>query len=1295
MGFKLSIYFFLIYTSINFAQENTDIPLTYIPATNITTRDGLTNNNVNKITQDTDGFVWIATDNGLNRYDAHAFKHLTKDKNNHFSIPGKQIESIIQVSQDELWLSIFDVGLVVFNLKTKQFTHIKNSDSLKFKLPKNNFFDVAKDHSGNVWLPLFGKGMYEWDINSKKYINHIESSASAWFTSTKPYDIFIDSKNMLWISTIDAKVFRYSIDSKESEVYLFDKPIYDLIESNQGTIYAGGYEGVFEFDSENNEFQVFIDQSIFAQHYGERASIALMLWDSKDNLWIASTSSILLFQQGQLKSVRFYQNGEELKSDWWARDIFEDNEGGIWFGTSAHGIFKLSPSWNKFNTLIANENMPINYINTNEYQSKLYTINRAQEFKEISFNNGSIDINQITKFDIKDAIFSIYQYEPDTLWLVKDKGIDAYSLLTKEYTHVTQSMGNSHLEKVDLKLFYHKNKIYYSLYGDTSFGYIDTNTKIAYTIEPQFSRLQGTKFYGGQMINNEIWMRTNFGIESYDLEKNAFKVIQANSQVWDISSFKYVDQDNIYVVANSTLFKFKYINGKLVKVNNQLQDLFPRLELTQISLFDGDVMWIRTLNQGVVKLNLKSNEYDVFTEKDGLPSNSIIGHYNIANQNIIVANAGISVIQKQAIKEEIKEKRKPNLIIDKVVHNAEIIDVYNSPQTLTLNNNYGILTFDIVLLDFAANNTFEYEYKLMGSNDDWIHTTSNSFSFLNVNPGSYTFRVKGRSNYGQWSNEALYSFKVKSPPWQTIWAYLLYALLAVSMIAWIFYLYKRKLLYEHKIVKEKTQKQLAKQASKAKSDFLARVSHEVRTPLNGVLGMSELLQDTSLDEEQKVYTDTIIASGNHLLDIINDILDLSKIESGKLELELHSFDLLLLIDEIIGSFTSQAKHKQLLFTCQFEHSINRNRIGDVIRIKQILFNLLSNAFKFTKHGEITLNISQSKTLANGINILVADTGIGINNKAIEDLFKPFVQADSATTRKYGGTGLGLAIVKQLVNKMQGTITAQSKSHSGSLFSIELPLEIGTGQLPKKAILKNIHVGMSIQQPNLKQSLIEYCKLLAVNINNDINTNSQCIFIDTFKELSPQQVQQIKIAKSLQVQVVYIGFNCHNLPKDLCQSLTAKQLISPPITFKKLYNICNNSIEEQTLKTLPGFQVATLSLKILVVEDNTINQQVSIEMLERMGHVVDVVDTAEEALVMLYRNNYDLLLSDYHLPGMDGIDLIKNWNNPKAIPIIMVTADLTDKVLQACSNLKINNIVAKPFTQQTLFTAIEKALATYG
>ena len=701
--------------------------------------------------------------------------------------------------------------------------------------------------------------------------------------------------------------------------------------------------------------------------------------------------------------------------------------------------------------------------------------------------------------------------------------------------------------------------------------------------------------------------------------------------------------------------------------------MFPLIELSDLLKIDNDVFWINTDNNGVVELNISTSEYKIYTKNDGLPSNYVLNIFKIGQENIIVTTSGLASLNKQSVE---YNSAKPRLIIDKVFLGDTKLNLDNK-EPMNLDYNYGALNFDLALLEYTKATSIEFQYILEGLSDQWtLAGNDDKYSFLNLPAGNYTFKAKGRSNYDDWSEIVEYSFNVSSPPWKSLWAYLLYALLLLGLLYWLLYLYKRKILYEHEIIKQQTQKQIANEASKAKSDFLARVSHEVRTPLNGVLGMGELMLDTKMDEEQQIYAETILASGQHLLEIINDILDLSKIEAGKLELELQQFDLLTLVDETVLSFTSQTQQSKIVFVCVFDPKLHRCRNGDVIRLKQILFNLLSNAFKFTKSGQITLEVLATDN-PDLIQFKVTDTGIGINPETADELFKPFVQADPTITRKFGGTGLGLAIVKQLIEKMNGFIEIKKALKQGSLFQFQVRLETVENSQSSSHINPHYNIAVILNNETLRRSIANYLILLHQDFSFSISKNTTLI-------ISDDEALEFSSKKPIPTLLIH--------PKSVItgpnRALITK--LSLPVTFKKIQSICSGLKNEINLSINANTDLPIQVYNILLVEDNVINQQVSIEMIEKMGHMIDVVDNVEEAIIMLNRHNYDLLLVDYHLPEVTGLALIERWDNTNKIPILVVTADLTDEVYQSCHRLGVNQIVSKPFSQEQLFNAIEEA-----
>ncbi|MFI5172576.1 MAG: ATP-binding protein, partial [Chitinophagales bacterium] len=385
---------------------------------------------------------------------------------------------------------------------------------------------------------------------------------------------------------------------------------------------------------------------------------------------------------------------------------------------------------------------------------------------------------------------------------------------------------------------------------------------------------------------------------------------------------------------------------------------------------------------------------------------------------------------------------------------------YNLPVNLQLPYDKNHITFDFSALFFSVHEKINYEVQLEGFEESWQNIgTNTSMTYSNLKPGKYTFKVKAKNADGVWSEPVSYSFVISKPFWSTLFFQIGCGILLLSSIFIFNYFRNRQLrkrshqlektvqqrtteLEQQKIRAEESAKR-AERSEKAKEEFLANMSHEIRTPMNAIMGMTRLLLDKEPKETQLKYLNAIRQSSDNLLVIINDILDLSKIQAGKMEMENIPFTIRTLLNNLgeIMKFKSDEKHIE--FKVIVDDDIPENVIGDQVRLNQILINLTSNAIKFTDQGYVHVHC-KLRSLKNKIALIgfdVEDTGIGIPKEKIDTVFESFSQADKATTRKFGGTGLGLSITKRLTELFGGKLYVSSELGKGSVFTVEIPFEV--------------------------------------------------------------------------------------------------------------------------------------------------------------------------------------------------------------------------------------------------------------
>jgi signal transduction histidine kinase len=627
-------------------------------------------------------------------------------------------------------------------------------------------------------------------------------------------------------------------------------------------------------------------------------------------------------------------------------------------------------------------------------------------------------------------------------------------------------------------------------------------------------------------------------------------------------------------------------------------------------------LWMST-NKGIAKFNIRSGGFRHYLASDGLMGREFNGgayYKNKKGEMFFGGVHGLNIFHPAAI--YVNQQVPPIVVtVSKNFEEVPIIDASSEDRSIELSRDTHVISFEFAALDFLSPLQNQYAYKLEPLDKNWIYCGNRrTVNYTHLEPGRYVFRVKGSNNDNLW-NEKGVSVKLRMSPalWQTWWFKLLLGFAAVILL---FSLYRvrliarqRKILQrqveertrEFKEASEKAREMAlrAKQASESKSRFLANMSHEIRTPMAGIIGLTDLVLAAPLPDEQQQHLSLVKQSANHLMGILDDILDISKIEAGQLNLSPVDFNLHEAMEEVRDIVRQQVKDKGLGFDWFIQNSIPGEVTGDRSRLKQILLNLISNAVKFTDKGKIGVHIQQENE-TDTLRFSVSDTGIGIPLPRRPYVFESFAQADDSISRKYGGAGLGLAISRQLVEAMGGRLWFEDNPAGGTVFHFTVPLLV--------------------------------------------------------RQSRPHMVEKEKIEEK-----------------------------------KEQKGLENESATHQLVSRLSGLNG---SVRLLLAEDNPINQKLAQALIKRTGIPLDTVGDGVAALEALKQKKYHLILMDIQMPEMDGLiatGKIRDEMGMKDIPIIAITAHAMKEDRQKCLASGMNDYVTKPFKPNDLYNVLLKWL----
>ncbi|MDP1623725.1 MAG: two-component regulator propeller domain-containing protein [Bacteroidales bacterium] len=1032
----------------------------------------LSNNQITALAVAPDSCIWAGTCNGLNRYDPKTNK-FTRYKL-HSPNSTIAVNQCLSVDQEGLvWFSNFDDPYLIcfdpVSEKTEFFSLyldtklIKTVSETKRGTLKLFATSIVINHMGSIWIGTSHGTLLHFDKKHKKI-------SYTMLVADNDHVLSIVERDSLHLYVATGNRGCYIVDHKNKT----STPLLELHNPLLKNLLNGIYTLIL--DDKNNLIIGTKRKGLFRFDPGKKIVTQEFFPSPADN--------------------KIIEKG--------VYSLFVDKSGILWCGTNGYGIYYLSPYLDKFKTIDQkirfNKTQLFDNgieINANISHAGATTSLSFQSIRGIYANDDMIlagGYNGLDRIDRKTGSITNIDREIIPYVIIPDYNEpDKFVWIGTENYWKTLFRMNIQTNQLIIQPL--DCDYIFSIYADKDHTlWIGTSTQlIKYNIKSGAAErynhdpFNSTSLQAGAVktiIRDHegiLWIGTTLGgVSCFDESEKRFKRYQyeennTNSLNNNMVLCMHADSANRIWIATGGggVNMLDYDRKKIIHFTTS--DGLPNNFIYAILEDDQKMLWFST-NNGIFKLNPESLSVKIYSAEDGLQGNEFNSGSYFKDKHGELFFGGINGFSSFRPEKVTDNPYKPMIVLTSVKEVNETV-TYNLPyhaiKELTFAYDNKVITLGFSALSFVKPSQNEYAYKLTGAGDEWINNGRNrEISFHSLKPGRYQLEIKASNNDGVWCDSSLLLTLVITPPfWNTWWFYLCTFLFVIAVVL----LYTRYRMYSIKrfnrsltlqiqartleILQQKQEiegqketlevinaelqiaKENAELANRAKSEFLTNISHEIRTPLNAVIGFSEILRSEVAEEKQRTYLDAIKIAGNSLLRLITDILDLSKIESGKFEVQNQTVNLVKTLKEVSAIFKQNVEDKNLRLLVEIEKDFPQHVLIDEIRMRQILLNLIGNSVKFTKRGYIRLGLKKGLCNShhpNRINIIITveDSGIGIPESELEGIFESFHQKSGQSNREYGGTGLGLAISKKLVEMMNGRIVVKSSPGLGSIFSLE-------------------------------------------------------------------------------------------------------------------------------------------------------------------------------------------------------------------------------------------------------------------
>lgn len=1028
---------------------------------NITSEDGLSQGTVETIIQDDQGYIWLGINDGLCRYNGYEFKIYKHDEELENSITNNYIVDIKQDNSGNIWggtanglskidtktdlitnynmndeeksLSHYNIGdilitksgdvlvgtsdgLNIYNEKKDEFYRIFNKDS---DLSSQFIRSLAEDENQNIWVAT-NNGIDKIDIKNNKNIISFKTGHGKFDISENDiYVVRYDPKGYIWAGALKEGLNRIDINTNEVKQYKNDDRdekslpgnyVKDILRDSSGNLWVGTDNGLAKYNEQTENFATYKNK-IYDKTSLVNDEVFSIQEDESGLIWVGTYAGISMFDPNT--NIEHYKKDpfdENSISDNSIHGIYEDKEGLLWVGTNSKGVNVINrKNYNVKHLNKTSKDYPISDDNINDIvgiDNKIF-IATKNGLNEVDKDLKTINIYNTEDGICNNNITALFADSKKNVWIGTANGISVLNTNTNEIIDITDILTNHNIEDKYIKVIYEDSKGNYwvGCFIDGGLVKIDPNKR---TIENYRNKKEDKTSISSNNIrsivedkNGNLYIGTSYGLNKLNESNNTFE--------------RYSEKDGL---SNNTVY------GLLVDDNNNL--------------------WAST-NLGISKLDTNTMTFETFNIIDGFQGNEFNGRAYYKNKSGELFFGGINGLNIFRPNDINRSRYVPTVIFDEFKVNGKVYKDINN-QEFKYNEN--TINISVFISNYKNTKNIQYMYKLEGVSDSWDISRSNNINYSDLAPGTYTLKIKARSYSGKVSDESAVKFIIKPPIWKSKAAILIYLIIitiviyrTINSVKRLDNLVKNKTLQLTKEM-EKNDKLLKKviELEKRKNNYFVNLSHELRTPLNVISSTEQLVTELNKSKDgigkSKLNGCMQVVRRNtkRLLNLINNIIDTAKIESGSYQLNIREHDIVYIVEEATLSLKDYIERKgiELIIDPEMEEKIIK---CDEHEIERCIVNLVSNAAKFTPEGgtiEVTIEDLDEK-----VKIIVKDTGIGIDKKYHDSIFNRFNQVIDQGAESKGGSGLGLTITKQIIDMHGGQISVESELGKGCKFIIIL------------------------------------------------------------------------------------------------------------------------------------------------------------------------------------------------------------------------------------------------------------------